>query len=417
VVATASVRSGSTGVPAYLRLMPGAAKEAAVETFAGAGGGFTVRVLGQAHDVLVIPTVPGLAPRLVEDWQPSMPAIDVGAGSTVAGVVRGPSGTALAGAKVQLKIGEAPSTVATTAANGTFTLLAELAPGKPVTVDVAPPDGSGLPRLVAVSAAWNLAQQLQIDYAPSLSLRDLAGARIRRGGVAVAGAKVVVVGTLAAAGAVSTGGAPVIATGAVRVAVTASGAGVLPAALAPARPLSAVVEVAPNDHAVAAIDLTSATPADIDAPPAVAVATLLRRPEGTPIEGAVLDAVPIGALALAGVTSAVRARSGASGQIATSLAAGARYDLRIHDPALARGAPALARDVTAQTIAVSYALAPALVVTGTLLQQGSPTPLGGAAVQLLCTACSGLDRDRPIAEGTSRPDGAFTLVIPDPGTN
>jgi hypothetical protein len=285
-----------------------------------------------------------------------------------------------------------------------------------VAVDVTPPDGSGLPRLLAQAPAFALDQSFQISYA-ALALRDLAGATIRRQGAPIAGAKVVLVGSLAGIGTV-TAGATASASGVVRIAATANGAGVLPATLAPARPLSAVVEAAPNDHAVAAIDLTTGAPAAIDAPPAAAIATELRASDGlTPIAGAVLDAVPAGALALAGVTSSIRARAGPGGQLAASLAAGGRYDLRVHDPVLARGAPRLVPDATAQTIAASYALRPALTATGKLLLQGSPTPIGGAAVQLLCSQCTGLERDRPLAEATSDPAGAFTLVVPDPGTN
>jgi hypothetical protein len=417
VTATATVQSGGTGVAAYVRLMPVAAKDAAVEAFTNSTGGFSARVLGQPHDVIVIPTVAGYAPRRARDWVPSTPTIAVGAGATVTGVVRGPGGLPLAGARVQLKIGDVPSTLATTTATGAFTVLAEPDPGEVIAVDVMPPAGSGLPRLSARSAtAFDLAQPFQIDYA-QLALRDLAGATIRRQGAPVPGAKVVVVGTLAAAGTVTAGATQVAAPGVVRIAATANGSGVLPAALAPAQPLSAVVEVAAGDHAVTAIDLTSATPAAIDAPPAVSIATQLRSPDGTPIADAVLDALPVGPLALAGATSVARARSGANGQLSASLAAGAHYDLRVHDPVRARGAPLSARAVSSQAVAASYTLRPALTATGKLLLQGSPTPVGGAAVELLCSTCSGLERSLPIAEGTSQPDGTFTLVVPDPGTN
>lgn len=418
LIAAASVRSGGTGVAAYLRLMPVAARDAATELFTDAAGGFNARLLGQAHDVLAIPAVPGYAPRLVESWPPGSSVIDVGPGVTVTGAVRGPGGTALAGAKVQLRIGDVPSTLATTAAmTGAFSLQVEPDPGAVIAVDVTPPAGSGLPRLLAQSTTFDLGQSFQIDYAGALALRDLAGATVRRQGAPVAGAKVVVVGAVAVAGTVAAGGAPVSASGVVRVAVTANGAGVLPSALAPARALSAVIEAAPGDHAVTAIDLSSATPASIDAPPAVAIATQLRRPDGTPIAEAVLDAIPAGALALAGVTSAVRARSGAGGGLAASLAAGGRYDLRIHDPVHGRGAPVAAAGVTAPAIAASYTLGRALIGDGQVVMQGSPTPVGGASVQLLCTGCTGLARDRPVAEATTRPDGGFRLVVPDPGTN
>jgi len=418
LTAMAAVQGAGGGVASYLRLMPVAAREAAVETFTDFAGAFTARVLSQPHDVLVIPAVAGYAPRLVRDWSPSGATIAVGAGATVTGTVRGPGSAPLAGARVQLKIGQVPSTIGVTDGSGAFALLAEPAPGAVISVDVAPPAGSGLPRLLAQSStALDLAQPLQIGYSASLALRDLGGSMVRRQGAPLAGAKVVVVGSLSAAGTVTAGATAVSAAGLVQIAATASGAGALPPTLAPAGALSAVIEVAANDHAVAAIDLTSPAPVSIDAPPEVAIATQLRRPDGTPIADAVLDAAPTGALALAGVTSSVRARSGAGGAVAARLAAGGHYDLRVHDPVLGRGAPLLALDATAQTIAASYALRPALTATGKLVLQGSPAPVGGAAVQFLCSLCSGLDRSRPIAEGTSLPDGTFTLLVPDPGTN
>ncbi|HWO20672.1 MAG TPA: hypothetical protein VNO30_18015 [Kofleriaceae bacterium] len=416
LTATAIVQSGAATVPAYLRFAPVVAREATVEAVAS-GGSFVARLLNQPHDVLVVPAVPGFAARLVRDWSPGSGTIDLGTGTTVSGVVRDPTGAPLSGAKVQLKVGEVPSTLATTSATGAFSVLVAPAPGAVIAVDVTPPDGSGLPRLLAQSATLlDLAQPFQIDYASSLALRDLGGATVRRGGPA-AGAKVIVVGDLAAIGTVTAGGTPAVASGLVRIAATAGGNGALPPTLAPARALTAVIEVAPGDLAVTAIDLTSATPAAIDAPPAVAIATQLRRPDGTSIAEAVLDAIPAGALAQAGVTSAIRARSGTGGQVAASLASGGRYDLRVHDPLLARGAPLVVPDVAVTAVAASYTLRPALLATGKLILQGSPSPVSGAVVQILCASCTGLERSRPLSESTSLPDGRFTLVVPDPGTN
>jgi hypothetical protein len=360
--------------------------------------------------------VAGYAPRLIKSWTSIQSTIDIGAGTTVTGVVRGPSGTPLAGAKVQLESGKVPSTIGTTAANGTFTVLVEPVLGAAITVDVTPPAGSGLPRLTAQSQTmFDLAQPVQVAYAGNLMTRDLAGATIRRGGAPVANAKVVLVGGVPAAGSVTAGGGAVAASGVVRVAATASAAGVLPSTLAPARALSAVVEIVANDYAVTSIDLTAGVPATIDAPPAVLVATQLRDPQDAPIAEVVLDAIPAGALALAGVTSSIRARSGPNGALAASLAAGGRYDLRVHDPQRARGAPLLVADVAAQGVAAAYSLRRALKVSGHLVLSGSPTPVSGASVQILCSLCSGIERSRPLAEGTSAPDGAFILAIPDPG--
>lgn len=415
VAPTAAVQSSGAGVAAYLRFMPLGAREAAVEAFSSDAGGVAARVQSAVHDVLVIPASPALAPRLVSGWTPPATALAVSAGSAVTGTVRGPGGAPLAGAKVQLKSGEVPSTVGTTAANGAFTVRFAPVAGAVISVDVAPPTGSGLPRLLA-QGAFDLAASIEVAYAAT-TLRDLGGAVLRRGGAPLPGARIIIVGTVPNAGLVTVGASSAGASGVVRVAAVANGAGALPATLAPARALSAVVEVAPGDHAVAAIDLTAAAPASIEAPPPVPFSTELRRPGGQPIAEAVIDAVPTGALALAGVSSAVRARASGGGQAAASLAAGGRYDLRIHDPAHARGAQLLVADVPASGIAASYTLPAAMVLTGALIREGNPGPVGGAAVQVFCVSCTGLDRDRPIAEATSRPDGTFRLAIPDPGTN
>ncbi|MGN6108072.1 MAG: carboxypeptidase-like regulatory domain-containing protein, partial [Kofleriaceae bacterium] len=216
VVATGAVVAGATPVPAYLRFMPAAAKDAAVDAFSDLAGAFSVRVVDQPHDVLIVPAIPGYAPALVEDWLPFEQNLAITAGTPVHGVVRDPAGAPLANAKVQLAIDGLPSTLATTAANGAFTVHARPVAGATITVDVAPPEGRGLPRLVASSTELALAQSLDIAYAP-LAIRDLAGAIVRRQGSPLAGTQVTVVGSLPAAGTVTTGASSASATGTLRV--------------------------------------------------------------------------------------------------------------------------------------------------------------------------------------------------------
>jgi len=38
----------------------------------------------------------------------------------------------------------------------------------------------------------------------------------------------------------------------------------------------------------------------------------------------------------------------------------------------------------------------------------------GALVQILCAACTGVDRTRPIAEVTTDASGHYVVVLPDP---
>ncbi len=412
VLATGNVRAGTTEVPAYLRFIPLGVRDAYVETFTTSAGAFSARVLNVAHDVLVVPTIPGFAPRLVTNWFPGTTLIAATAGTAVSGFVAGPGGGGLDGAKVQITVDGIPSTLATTT-NGNFTVRSIASANGEAIVDVTPPPASGLPRISATSSALNLTTAVQVQYA-NLTLRDLAGVTVRRVATAVPNAQVIVVGTLANAATVTTGATTVPASGIVRVAATANASGQLPALRAPAAPLFAVTTVAAGDLAVTGIDLTAGVPSQIDAPAMTTVTSQIKKPDLTPIAEAVFEAVPLGPLALAGV-GAIRVASRAGGAVTIALPAGGRYDVRVSDP-LGRGAVELAPNLAPSAIASSYTLKPALRVLGQLQLQGAGSPVGNATVQIMCTECSGLDRSRPLGETASTSSGAFDVAMPDPGT-
>jgi hypothetical protein len=404
------------GVPAYLRFSPVTAPELIVEAFANASGFASQQLaVGVAHTVLVVPSsATALAPRRIAGWVPGG-ALSLDAGATVTGAVLGPTGAPVAGAAVRLTSDGVPSTVATTAGDGSFAL--HVAPGASITATVAPPAASGLPRLSATSAAFDLGAAMQIRYAANIALVDLGGASVRRldaqnhPGPPIAGARVTVVGALPAIGQV-TAGAAVIASGDVRIAATADAGGALPATLVPSAQLQAVVALAPGELAVVALDATRPVTA-IDAPGMKLITTAALDDGGAGLPGATVDLVPAGALALA-TAPTLRLTAGTGGAIAADLPSGGRYQLRFADPR--RRAAALIvdeRPVTA--IAPSYPLPRALRIEGTLLRDGK-TPLPGASVQVLCMACSGVDRDVPLAEAVSDAAGRFTLAVHDPGT-
>lgn len=412
-VVTPRVLGPAGGVAAYVRFARSAAPGTVVEGFADGTGYVGVRLLPELHTVLIVPSIAGSAPRRITSWSPSSPLLAIDAGAQVTGTVHDPADAPLAGARVQLSIDGVPSTLATTAADGSFALQAVPVAGADVTVQVTPPGASGLPRLSATSAAFDLGGPLSIRYAPGLALPvDLAGTQVARRGAPVAGSQVMVVGTLAAAGTV-TAGIAANATGDVRISATAGPAGKLPSLLVPAAALSAVVTVAPGDLAVAALDTTAGVPGSLDAPPMQPIATAMRGPTAAGLPGAVLELVPAGALAMAG-TPARQLTAGAAGAITALLAAGGHYELRFHDPA-GRGAPLAVADRVAATIATSYRLPAALQVRGQLILGGTQV-LANTSVQILCEACTGIDRDKPIAEVASDETGQFTLAVPDPGT-
>nr|MDQ3370658.1 carboxypeptidase-like regulatory domain-containing protein [Myxococcota bacterium] len=176
VVATGHVRMDATGVPAYLRFIPLGGRDAYVETFAAADGAFAARVHNQLHDVLIVPSVPGVAPRLVTGWTPGTAVLAVDAGVAVTGTVTAPKGGPVAHAKVQLTTGGVPSTLTTTDSSGAFSVRSvPVASGASLAITVTPPIASGLPRLAAASAGFTLGSGIQVTYDAGLGLRDLGG--------------------------------------------------------------------------------------------------------------------------------------------------------------------------------------------------------------------------------------------------
>jgi hypothetical protein len=424
VSASGHVQTGTTAIPAYLRFLPAAARDAIVEGFADNGGAYSVKVRNENHDVLVIPTpaVPNVAPKLFQNWTPAQNTLTLDGGTTVSGTVRDPANALLAGASVRATVVvtagqqtiEVPSTVGTSDAAGAFTLHVSNVAGGTLRFDVTPPATSGLPALKATSATFVLNQPVAIRY-NALAIRDLANTTLRRQGNAIPNGKLAVVASLGTTGTIATGGTPVNATGEVRIFATADATGKLPSTKAPALAMSSVVEVTSGDVAVTALDLTTAVPATIDAPPRPSIASAIKTPASAGASGVLVDFIPTGALALAGAPL-VHATSGTNGAISAQLASGGHYELRFADP-LGRGAATKIPDVTSATVLASYSLGQRLLLEGKLTLAPNATALGGAIVQILCTACTGVERNRPIAEMVTDSDGAFSLAVPDPGTN
>jgi hypothetical protein len=416
IVASGTVRSGSAAGPvvaAYLKFMPISAPLAFTELFTGASGQYSTHLLGVTHDVLVIPSDSSLAPALLQ-WTPATTGLVVTAGTLVTGTVRSPSGVGLAGATVQLIANGVPSTLGMTAGNGSFTLRADYPANAQITVKVAPPPASGLPRLQA-QAAFDLAQAMQIDYAASLATCDLAGTQVKRGGTAQPGAQVSVVGTLAGTAATDTAGVSANATGGVLVSTTADGSGVLPATLVPrSSALTAVTKLAFADFAIDALNTSTCTAAQIDAPALATASGTATSSASTPLGGVQIEATPRGALALAGAPPVTVTTSG-DGTFALQLAAGARYDVRFSDPH-ARVARHDELDVTSAGVPATVMMPNAVQIDGRVSKAGSTQPLAGTAIQLLCAQCTGLDATRPLAESATDAVSDYRIAVPDPGT-
>ena len=410
----------NTGVAAYLKFMPVSMPTAFSELFSASSGMYSLRLLPIDHDVLVIPSSPGLAPKLVR-WTavPLTTQLQVGPGTAVTGIVRGPSGVGFGGAKVQLYAGGVPSTIATTAADGTFSVRTDFpASATQVTMKVTPPAASGLPRLEA-TGAFDLGQSVQVRYAASLATCDLASTPVKRGGTNQPGARVTIVGSLPGVAGTVTAGVAVNATNSVRASATANGSGVLPARLVPRGALTAVTElVVPAqslpDHAASALDTSACSVTAIDAPAMTQVNGTTKLDATTALANVRVEAEPVGDLALAGVAP-VQVISSAAGAFSLPLAPGGRYTVRFVDPKQ-RAAPLVADDVAPAGVPTSAVLAKALSISGEVSVVNNANPVIGASIQILCATCTGLESARPIAETATDTISRYRIAVPDPGT-
>jgi hypothetical protein len=397
-----SVKNGTTGVPAYLRFMPASSPKGYVETFSAVSGAYSTRLLAQGHSVLVVPMTAGLAPALLP-WDLTTTTLSVDAGNAVTGTVKDGAGNPLQGAQVQLTSGGIPSTLATTASDGSFTLRASFSASATVDVSVTPPAGRGLPVLAATGS---FGATIAIQYANATTC-DLGATPISRGATAEPNARVSIVGTIANAGTI--GGAT--AAGTVRIVATADGTAHLPSTLVPRAPLEAVVDLGGGDLAVASVDTSTCPALTIDAPARITASSVTATTGGAPIPGVGIEALPTGALALAG-TPPVVTTANSSGAFSLTLASGGRYDITFTDP-LGYNAPLFVAAATVAYVPAPATLPPALRMTGKISVIGVANPVVGASVQMLCLACNAATP--PVAEAATNPISQYALGIPDPG--
>jgi len=405
-----SVTSGATPVPAYVKFTPVLGPAFDLVTT----GTFTSRLQLQMHSVIVIPQDNTLAPRVVA-WTPGVGPTQfaVDAGNPTTGTVLDRTGAPLANAQVQLEQLGVPSTIATTAANGTFTVRTTFAIGTNITATVTPPPTSGLARLSA-TAMFDPMQAMQISYVGSPATCDVAATPVKRGGANQGGAIVTIVGALPGTiGTVTTGGVSANATGTVHISATASGGGTLPSTLVPRANLGAVVQIAPTDFAVSSLDTSACTAQTIDAPVRITATGAITNANQLALVGARIEAVPVGVLALANLLP-VQTSTFAGGAFSIQLASGGHYDVHFFDPG-GRGAEIDLPDLTAAGVGNTM-LDPALAIKGEVTVMNNVNPIEGASVQLLCADCTGVAASQPLAQTATDVTGNYRLAVPDPGT-
>jgi hypothetical protein len=231
---------------------------------------------------------------------------------------------------------------------------------------------------------------------------------VQRAGSPQANAHVTVVGTIANAGTI----AGAAATGTARITATADGSGHLPSTLVPRAALSAVVDLGNGDLAVASIDTSTCAAQTIVAPARTPATGTAQTAGGNPLAYARIEAVPTGALALAGAPR-LEALSDAAGAFSLAMASGGRYDVTFSDPR-GHSAPLVIADANAAAIPTTAMLGKALTMTGHVSVLGNVNPIIGASVQMLCFDCG--PATPPIGEAASTETSTYSLGIPDPGT-
>jgi len=430
VLASGVVRDADADpLPAYLRvaLVGSAAQE--VETFAGAAGSFSARLPAGSYDVLVVPEGSLVAPeRFAGLALSSLGQLELDAGDAVSGIVLDPAGDPLVGARVSLRSGGVPSTIATTDGTGAFSVLARA--GSATSVHVSPPDGSGLPGLDLPADAGLVAASdtpLTIRYAAGLTSRTVSLDVLAsdQATPAAMARTTWIARPMSAAGTVTPeGNSALEAVGVARVSAVADGDGALSGVVLPettydliVEPASALAADSPGLHTVN-LSSGSSTPASVSLADAATLTGTVTRSGGVAVPGAQVTAVPRGALTNMAGASAT-ATTSEEGAFALALVGTGEYDLVIEPPgsSLAR---ARVEGVTAPSAGGSAAIEPtgltaAIAVTGSVTIPGVAGGATGVHVMLLCHDCTGMAAHLPVADAVADRSGRFALAVPDPG--
>lgn len=387
------------------------------------------------YDVLIAPQG-ALAPLLLSltadefGWKPIVdPGIDVHARTLAA------DGSPVANARLLLKRGTVPSTLGVSDASGLLTV--QTRPGS-LTATIVPPDGSGFP-----VATTNTPFDLGMTGAPALTMRwdDLPSATlavqvVRPDGVTPVGhAQVWLYSALFPyrAGVLAVGDALALeALASVAASATTGDDGVATFPPYPAGPYQ--ITVLPPESADPAAVTTVA--ANVPAGAAAQKVTLASKVKVTgallPLPasaGALIRAVDSGTPALyyepgtPPTGGSVSTQTAADGSFTLFLSPNRDYELILQPPSNASGS--VGRAVKTMRLGASSAnmgvitLPPGQPYQGTVMLLDSTTPraVAGAFIQVYCAGSSVncADPTVSLAEATSRGDGTFSLILPQPG--
>jgi hypothetical protein len=406
---------------AYLRAEPaGAGPELWVERFSQEDGQVNLRLRAVGHELLVVPDADLPALRMPSVLPADLNGtIVVDEGVAVTGTVTDPAGDPLAGARVQVTVDGAPSSIGITNGSGAFTLRARA--GSPVSVTVTPPEASGLPELeLEEGPAIAGGSTLAIVYDGDLDLRTVSPVlRETDGTTPAAGARVTFLSDpITGAGTIAIDGDGAAAEGTLVRTARANGAGVIPDQQLTSAQYTVIVEPGPAAPAGEGVrfdeevDLRTGQPAPASlrlAAPGHITGQVVDA-AGEPVEGARISAAPGGLLASSTAAGGADTSS-ADGSFDVRVAAGGSYQLRVDGP---NGAGRVHLAMAEGGDALEVALPATLRLVGELtLTGGSRVP--GALVQLYCLTCGPDGGAATVAEAVSDASGQFSMLAPDPG--
>lgn len=417
-------------VPAYVRATRSDAMP--VETFADAGGSFSMRLDSASYDVLVVPLAgtgtSALAPvrfpaqPISTLWSFSLPPAQLATGT-----VMGPGGP-LAGARVALQIDGAPAAVAITDADGAF--IVPVSPGSAAALLVVPPSEIGLPWLEleespALAATLAAGTPLAIAYDDALRVHPVAPTARDTGGASLAGvratwiARAIALPGDRAAGTVTAAGQEPLTlplTGSMRVTATSRPDGTWPALRLPEATYDVVLEPA-GDTTTGGVTMLFTS---VDGESIIDALTLA---QPALVHGRVLGAAGenLGAIQVTASARGLLAPSpaagtstitAADGTFTLALAPGAGYELGFDSPARSHGRTRVS--VTAPLAGQSHDL-PSVTLPAAMRLIGDvaiASGIGGAAGVTVLLSCLDCDFATPLAEAVTDSTGAFVLAVP-----
>ncbi len=399
------------------------------------GGAFKVALAPTLkYRMLLVPQSGTIAPMLLPERYPgdfTSFTFELDAGTAIKGQLVGPDGPVIGG-RVLLQADALRSTVGTTNARGEFNLRARAGIFKAV---ILPPVGSGLPQAEVPDAisidgtgtpadvrfSYRALATSSLDLSVRTAANEFPAAPVRVRLVSEASA-------LPDVGTWSDDGTTQPARGTVRIEAITDANGVLSLTKIPKA--AYVVTLVPGDDGV--VDAVTTTRLDLTSGP---VARNVRLARKVLVAGRLTSASG----GAAGVTVvALATESDVAGSfLTTTTAADGRYEMRF-DPgrsyrmfAEPNSTLALPRtplggiSPTGDLVLTDRTLPRALTVSGSVSADGSFVV--GAVVQVFClesasrdcveVGAPSIDRVRPLAEAITDANGAYRLLLPDPGSN